>query len=74
MGGVGQAACAEHDAVDGNLYKLYLELGGNGPLADTGVHLKFPGEDGGESRDGTVDDVPGVEGNPQLPFSKLKSI
>ncbi len=29
-GGAGQAACTEEDALDGNLYQLYLELGGHG--------------------------------------------
>lgn len=42
-GGAGQAACTEEDALDGNLYKLYLELGGTGELAETGVHFKVPG-------------------------------
>ena len=28
------------DALDGNLYQLYLELGGTGALADTGVNIK----------------------------------
>jgi hypothetical protein len=41
-GGQGQAACTEHDAVDGNLYKLYLELGGAGELANTGIEFKVP--------------------------------
>ena len=42
-GGAGEAACTEQDALDGNLYKLYLELGGTGALADTGIKFKVPG-------------------------------
>jgi hypothetical protein len=41
-GGTGQAACTEQDAVDGNLYKLYLELGGTGALSDAGIVFKVP--------------------------------
>ena len=39
-GGAGQAACTTQDALDGNLYQLYLELGGTGALADTGINIK----------------------------------
>lgn len=35
-------ACTEHDAADGNLYKLYLELGGEGALSDEGIVFKVP--------------------------------
>jgi hypothetical protein len=41
-GGTGQAACTDQDALDGNLYKLYLELGGEGELANTGIEFKVP--------------------------------
>jgi hypothetical protein len=41
-GGAGQAACTEQDALDGNLYRLYLELGGTGKFAATGIELKVP--------------------------------
>jgi hypothetical protein len=80
-GGAGQAPCSERDALDGNLYKLYLELGGKGPLADTGVNLKFPGETEANPATGqlttrfegiAVGNPPRFEGNPQLPFSKLE--
>jgi hypothetical protein len=79
-GGAGQSPCTEQDALDGNLYKLYLELGGTGPLANTGVHLKIPGEVQANPRTGQltsrfegflVGDPPHFEGNPQLPFSEL---
>ena len=39
-GGAGQAPCTERDALNGNLYQLYLELGGHGALANTGVNIK----------------------------------
>jgi hypothetical protein len=80
-GGRGQAGCTKQDAVDGNLYKLYLELGGTGPLANTGVHLKIPGEVQANPATGQlttrfegfpVGDPPRFDGNPQLPFSELK--
>ena len=80
-GGAGQAGCTDEDAVDGNLYKLYLELGGVGPLANTGVHLKIPGEVQANPATGQlttrfegfpVGDPPRLDGNPQLPFSELK--
>jgi uncharacterized repeat protein (TIGR01451 family) len=41
-GGAGQAPCTNQDALDGNLYKLYLELGGEGELANTGIEFKVP--------------------------------
>lgn len=80
-GGPGQKECTEQDALDGNLYKLYLELGGTGPLANTGVHLKVPGEVQANPATGQlttrfegteVGNPPKFDGNPQLPFSELK--
>jgi hypothetical protein len=80
-GDANQASCVERDAVDGNLYKLYLELGGTGPLAATGVHVKFPGQTQANLATGQLTtrfegvatgDPPKFEGNPQLPFSKLE--
>ncbi len=41
-GGAGQSACTEQDVRDGNLYKLYLELGGTGQFANTGIEFKVP--------------------------------
>jgi hypothetical protein len=69
-GGAGQAACTEHDALDGNLYKLYLELGGEGPLANTGVHIKVPGFT--EANPATGQLTTKFLENPQVPFSELK--
>jgi hypothetical protein len=79
-GGAGQSPCTEQDALDGNLYRVYLELGGIGPLANTGVHLKIPGEVQANPKTGQlttrfegflVGDPPHFEGNPQLPFSEV---
>ncbi len=41
-GGAGQSPCTEADVRDGNLYKLYLELGGTGQFANTGINFKVP--------------------------------
>lgn len=41
-GGPGQNPCTVQDALDGNLYKLYLELGGEGVLGGTGIEFKVP--------------------------------
>jgi hypothetical protein len=41
-GGARQAPCTERDALDGNLYKLYLEIGGKGVLAGEGIVFKVP--------------------------------
>ena len=69
-GGAGQAPCTERDALDGNLYQLYLELGGKGPLADTGVNLKVRGYVKANPATGQLTTV--FENTPQLPFSELK--
>jgi hypothetical protein len=41
-GGAGQSACTQQDALDGNLYRLYLELGGTGEFSNTGIEFKVP--------------------------------
>jgi hypothetical protein len=69
-GGPTQAACTEQDALDGNLYQLYLELGGVGPLADTGVNLKVHMRTEANPATGQLTAV--AENNPQLPFSELQ--
>jgi hypothetical protein len=69
-GGPGQSACTEEDARDGNLYRLYLELGGTGELADTGVHFKVALET--EANPATGQLTTRVVGTPQAPFSELK--
>jgi hypothetical protein len=67
---LGQAPCTEQDALDGNLYKLYLELGGEGELAVTGVHIKVEGKTEANPATGQLTTV--FEENPQQPFSELK--
>src|ERR1700691_2173448 len=41
-GGPEQNPCTEQDVRDGNLYRLYLELGGTGQFANTGIEFKVP--------------------------------
>ena len=55
-GAAGQRECTPADAADGNLYQLYLELGGHGALGERGREPQGSLEDGGESRDGPADD------------------
>jgi hypothetical protein len=69
-GGAGQPRCTEQDALDGNLYRLYLELGGSGEFADAGVQIKVPGNV--EANPATGQLTTTFVGNPQLPFSDLK--
>jgi hypothetical protein len=69
-GGVGQHACTEQDALDGNLYQLYLELGGTGELANTGIEIKVAGKTEADPATGQLTTV--FEENPQTPFSELK--
>jgi hypothetical protein len=69
-GGAGQAPCTEQDALDGNLYRLYLELGGTGELAETGVHFKVPLETSANPATGQL--TTRTLGTPQAPFSELK--
>jgi hypothetical protein len=69
-GGAGEAACTDEDALDGHLYQLYLELGGTGALADTGINIKAHGFV--EANPATGQLTTKFLGNPQLPFSELK--
>ncbi len=69
-GGAGQAACTDQDALDGHLYQLYLELGGKGPLANTGINIKVPGYV--EANPATGQLTTKFLENPQTPFSELK--
>lgn len=68
-GGPGQGACTDEDAVDGNLYKLYLELGGAGKLGNTGINIKVPGYV--EANPATGQLTTKFLDNPQAPFSEL---
>ncbi|HEV3320505.1 MAG TPA: hypothetical protein VG053_12380 [Solirubrobacteraceae bacterium] len=69
-GGTGQEACTEQDALDGRLYRLYLELGGKGALADAGVNIKAAGVVSADPATGQLTST--FTDNPQLPFSELK--
>ncbi len=69
-GGTGQAACTEEDALDGNLYQLYMELGGTGEFGDDGVQIKVPGFT--EANPATGQITTRFLNDPQLPFSELK--
>lgn len=69
-GDPGEPACTEHDAADGKLYRLYLELGGSGALAVTGVHFKVPLETYVNLATGQL--TTRALNTPQAPFSELR--
>jgi hypothetical protein len=69
-GRAGEARCTERDAVDGNLYQLYLELGGTGEFADTGIQIKVAGRVQANPATGQL--TTRFLENPQAPFSELK--
>jgi hypothetical protein len=69
-GGRRQHPCTERDALDGNLYQLYLELGGTGSLADTGVNLKIRLKTKADPATGQLTTV--TENIAQLPFNELR--
>ncbi len=69
-GGAEQAACTDQDALDGNLYKLYLELGGTGELADTGIEFKVPFETQANPATGQL--TADVSELVQAPYSEVK--
>ncbi|MGH2911293.1 MAG: hypothetical protein ACRDJ3_02335, partial [Solirubrobacteraceae bacterium] len=69
-GGAGERACTEQDALDGNLYRLYLELGGTGELARTGVHFKVALSTSVNPATGQLTST--ALGTPQAPFEDLK--
>jgi hypothetical protein len=69
-GGAGQAACTEEDVRDGKLYRLYIELGGTGELARTGIHFKVLAETHVNPATGQLTST--VRATPQAPFSELR--
>ncbi len=69
-GGLGQQACGEVDALDGNLYRLYVELGGAGEPEGQGVIVKLEGKL--EVNPATGQLSVEIEEAPQLPLSRLK--
>jgi hypothetical protein len=69
-GGAGQLECTAKDALDGNLYQLYLELGGTGEFAKVGIQIKVAGKTEANPATGQLTTV--FDENPQTPFSELK--
>jgi hypothetical protein len=69
-GGVGQRSCTNADVANGTLYRLYLELGGTGELAQTGIHFKVPLETHANPVTGQLTTT--TLGTPQAPFSELR--
>jgi hypothetical protein len=68
-GGTGPAQCGEQDAADGNLYRIYVELGGRGEQRPHGLIVKIAGEVLANPATGQLT-VKLLE-SPQLPFSEL---
>lgn len=68
-GGADQPACIEADAADGNLYRMYIELGGETGRHSQGVDLKMEGKV--EASPATGQLTVKLENNPQLPLSSL---
>jgi hypothetical protein len=62
--------CTAQDAADGNLYQLYLELGGAGALGDAGVNLKVRMKVEANPATGQLTTL--VDETPQFPFSELR--
>jgi hypothetical protein len=69
-GGAGQAACTTQDALDGNLYKLYLELGGTGEFANTGIEFKVPLETQANPATGQLTAI--AKNLVQAPYSEVR--
>jgi hypothetical protein len=70
-GGVGEAPCTEQDVLDGKLYKLYLELGGTGEDADTGIEFKVEGDVQVNPATGQLTTV--FENLVQAPYSEVRT-
>jgi hypothetical protein len=68
-GGPGLGSCTEEDALDGNLYRLYVELGGVGESQDQGVNVKLEAKI--EANPATGQLTMKIRGSPQLPVSRL---
>jgi hypothetical protein len=68
-GGAGQQACTEADAAEGNLLRIYAELGGRGEEHGEGVIVKLEGRLRVSPASGQLTlDLPSA---PQLPLSHL---
>ena len=70
-GGRDRAACTEQDVLDGNLYKLYLELGGTGRIREHGDRVQGPAETQVNPATGQLTTSSRSE-LVQAPFSELK--
>jgi len=68
-GGPGQMQCTEEDAADGNLYRMYIELGGRGDPHDEGVDIKLEGRVQANPATGQLSVQ--LMDLPQLPLSRL---
>lgn len=70
-GGAGQAGCTEHDAIDGNLYRLYIELGGKNTerRESQGVLVKLEADVAANPATGQLSVR--LTNMPQLPISDL---
>jgi hypothetical protein len=66
----GEKPCTEQDALDGNLYKLYLEIGGKGVLAGEGIVFKVPFET--EANPATGQLTTNVRDLVQAPYSEVR--
>jgi hypothetical protein len=69
-GGPGEHACTEQDALDGKLYKLYLEIGGAGALSNEGIVFKVPFDT--QSNPATGQLTTRVQGLVQAPYSEVR--
>jgi hypothetical protein len=68
-GGPDQSPCSEQDAVDGNLYRLYVELGGRGSQRSEGVLIKLAATVQANAATGQL--TVRLSEAPQLPISQL---
>lgn len=69
-GGPGQAACTDRDALDGNLYRIYVQLGDSaGPAQNEGVLLKLTATVQANPATGQL--TVQLQESPQLPLSEL---
>ena len=69
-GAQGQSACTNRDAVDGNLYRLYVELGGGAGEHSAGVIIKLAATVQANPATGQL--TVRLSESPQVPIGKLK--
>ncbi len=69
-GGPSQAGCTDQDALDGNLYRIYVQLGASvGPAQNEGVLLKLSATVHANPATGQL--TVQIQESPQLPLSEL---